>query len=114
MRETQRGRRKHLLLTKAIEKTLPKIRSTENVEDPIVRVKFFSPYGNWTWYATEGERREDGDMEFFGLVKGHESELGYFTLSELERSQVNLMGFNVPAIERDCWFTPAPLSTFKN
>ncbi len=111
MRETQRGRRRHLLLTKEIEKTLPKLRSTENVEDPIVRVKFFSPYSNWTWYATEGERREDGDMEFFGLVKGFETELGYFTLAELEKAKV--FG-NVPAVERDCYFNPAPLSKFKN
>jgi hypothetical protein len=114
MRETQRGRRRHLLLTKEIEKTLPKLRSTEKVEDPIVRVKFFSPYSDWTWYATEGERREDGDMEFFGLVKGFETELGYFTLAELEKAKVSLFGTEVPAVERDCWFDPAPLSKFKN
>ena len=78
--------RKHKLLTKVIERKLPKLYSTEDVatEDKRVVVKFFDPYGNWTWYAVEGERTEDGDVRFFGLVDGHYKEWGYFLLSEVE------------------------------
>ena len=58
--------------------------STENDNITPIIVKFFCPWSNWTWYAIEGEQREDGDWEFFGLVEGHEKELGSFCLSELE------------------------------
>lgn len=73
------------LMTKEIERKLPALYSTENIktDDKKVVVKFFTPWSNWTWYAVEGEKREDGDYLFFGLVDGHEKELGYFTLSDL-------------------------------
>ena len=58
--------------------------SQEKVENPLVIVKFFCPWNQWTWYATEAEIQEDGDIMFFGLVRGHEVELGYFTLAELQ------------------------------
>jgi hypothetical protein len=47
-------------------------------------VKFFTPWGSWTWYATEYDP-ETG--VFFGLVVSEmcpEGELGYFARSELE------------------------------
>ena len=68
------------LLTKAIEKKLPRPYSTENESDPMAVVKFFTPDSSWTWYATEF----DGSDTFFGLVDGHEKELGYFSKSELD------------------------------
>lgn len=58
--------------------------SQEKTADPLIIVKFFCPWNQWTWYATEAETQEDGDIMFFGLVRGHEVELGYFMLSELE------------------------------
>lgn len=93
------------LLTKAIIKSLPPLYSQENNPDPVVRVKFFDPTGSWTWYATEF----DGVDTFFGLVDGHEKELGYFSLSELQavRGQFGL------GVERDLHFRPQPLSVFK-
>lgn len=45
---------------------------------------------------------------FFGLVIGHEPELGYFSVDELEQVRGRL---GLP-IERDLHFTPAPLSYF--
>jgi hypothetical protein len=42
------------LLTNAIRKKLPALYSQEQVEDPAVWVKFFTPDASWTWYATEG------------------------------------------------------------
>jgi len=109
---TKLGNRKHLLLTKELEKKLPPLYANENVKDPLVIVKFFSPYSNWTWYATEGERTEDGDFRFFGLVDGFEKELGYFSLRELEDVTISFGGVKVPGVERDLWFDPEPLSNF--
>jgi len=69
------------LLTKAIEKAFPAWASTDGQgDDAKVIVKFFTPDSNWTWYATEF----DGEDTFFGLVIGHETELGYFSLRELQ------------------------------
>jgi len=90
------------LLTKANREALPALYSQENVEDPIVRVKFFTPDSNWTWYATEF----DGEDLFFGLVDGFEKELGYFSLAELSTTRGPL---GLP-IERDRYFKPCPLS----
>ena len=66
---------------------------------PIV-VKFFCPWNQWTWFATEGER-EGADWRFFGMVHGHEKELGYFLLSELAA----VRGPGGLRIERDMYFT---------
>jgi len=89
------------LLTKEIEKKLPKLYSQEKVSNPKIVVKFFHPLSSYTWYVVEGERQEDrdGDMLFFGLVDGHEKELGYFTLEQLKEVKVRGLG-----IERDKWF----------
>jgi hypothetical protein len=93
------------LLTQAIKKALPPLYSQENVKDPVAQVKFFTPWTNWTWYATEF----DGEDTFFGKVIGHETELGYFSLSELE-SVTGSFGLK---IERDLHFTPKPISECK-
>jgi len=85
------------LLPQEIRQALPLLRSTEalGMDAPII-AKFFTPTSNWTWYATEF----DGDDLFFGLVDGHEKEIGYFSLSELEavRGPLGL------GIERDLYF----------
>jgi hypothetical protein len=93
------------LLTKEIRDTLPPLRAQENVDDPIVHVKFFTPDAGWTWFVTEGSSEGD-DFMFFGYVIGLEEELGYFSLSELQAARGPL-GL---AIERDLYFTPGPLS----
>jgi hypothetical protein len=92
----------NMLLTKAIEKQLAKasLYSTEKETVKKIIVKFFTPDSSWTWYAVEGEKQEDGDWLFFGLVDGHEMEWGYFTLSELKEARGNL-GLH---IERDRYF----------
>jgi len=95
------------LITKEIEKRLQAhpIKSTETKkEDDIqVLVKFFTPWSSWTWFVTEAEWLEDQKTwEFFGLVVGHEVELGYFWLSELE----GVTGPFGLKIERDMHFDP--------
>ena len=90
------------LITKEVMDRLPKLYSQDGKkpEDVKVIVKFFQPWGKWTWYATEGDVQEDGDIEFFGLVDGHEKELGYFHLNEL-KSFKGPLGLG---IERDMHF----------
>ena len=50
--------------------------------------------------------KEKVDFIFFGLVAGHEVELGYFALSELEEARGPL---GLP-IERDLHFEPTALT----
>src|SRR2546422_7739941 len=83
--------------------TLPPLYSQENVSNPIVHLKFFTPDSNWTWYVTEGSP-EDEDFIFFGYVVGLEKEWGYFALSELIAARGPL---GLP-IERDLYFQPGP------
>ncbi len=94
-----------MLLTQEIRKSLPPLYSQEDVPDPLARVKFFTPWTNWTWYATEF----DGEDTFFGLVDGHEVELGYFSLAEF----ATVKGPGGLGIERDKWFKPTPLSEIR-
>lgn len=90
------------LIPDDLRAALPGLYSTEHDADPLVRMKLFTPWSNWTWYVTEF----NGDDVLFGLVDGHEVELGYFTLSELEA----LEGPGGLRVERDLHFTPRPLS----
>jgi hypothetical protein len=94
------------LLPDDIRNQLPPLYSTEDTPDPTAWVKFFTPDADWTWYATEF----DGEDTFFGLIQGHEEELGYFSLSELEslRSPLGIK------IERDIHFHPTPLSVLRS
>ena len=70
--------------------------------EAIVHAKFFTPWSDWTWYATEYDPVE---RIFFGFVVGFESELGYFSLDEMEaiRGPLGL------EIERDLHWPPRPL-----
>jgi hypothetical protein len=96
------------LLTKENIKSLPALYTQERNPDPMVVLKFFTPWSNWTWYVLEGKKTDEGDFLFFGLVSGHEKELGYFILSELQ----SVKGPFGLKIERDMYFTPQPLSKF--
>ena len=69
--------------------------------DALARVKFFTPDSSWSWFASEF----DGEDLFFGLVVGHENELGNFSLSELQSVRGPL---GLP-IERDFYFEPTTL-----
>ena len=94
------------LLPPDIAKQLPKLYEQEKLgEDAIAHVKFFDPHSQWTWYATEF----DGEDTFFGLVIGFETELGYFSLKELQACK-NRLGLG---IERDLYFTPTSLKEIR-
>lgn len=98
--------RGHKLMTKELIEKMPALYSQEEKGlDAVAQVKFFSPYSNWTWYATEF----DGEDIFFGYVEGFENELGTFSLSELDKVTTKMFGMEMPAVERDLHWTPRPL-----
>ena len=93
----------HDLMPAELADEIPALYATQNDDDPIARVKFFTPDSNWTWYVAELDPRE---RLCFGLVDGHEREFGYFSLDELEEVRGPL-GLK---IERDLYWRPTPLS----
>jgi len=101
------GARGHMLMPSAVKSKIPRMRAQEDVDDPVVYAKFFSPYSGAVWLITEF----DGNDEMFGwadLGFGM-GELGYISLRELENS--NKQG--LPLVERDTSFRPMPLSKAK-
>ncbi len=102
------------MITKAIEKRLPKLYTTEGTPTSEKRFvfKFFTPWSDWTWYVLEGEyltrdvTGDEDDWRFFGYVEGFEKEWGYFHLSQLT-SVKGPMGLK---IERDYHFNDVPVS----
>lgn len=91
------------LLPDEIAASIPRLYATEKEEDPLVRVKFFTPDSSWTWFVTEYDPEQ---RLCFGLVIGFQTELGYFSLEEME----TVRGPNGLPIERDLHFKPCPLS----
>ena len=99
------GVRKHQLMPNNIARKIPKLYSQEDVEDPTVWVKFFSPYGRGVWYVTEF----DGRDRMFGWADVGHGELGYMSLKELQSANRN----GLPLVERDLSWKPLPLSKAK-
>ena len=96
-----------ILLPSEIAATIPKLYEQEaKGEDVTVHVKFFDPCSQWSWYVTEF----DGVDSFFGLVVGHDTEFGYFSLAELQQYQGPLK----IGIERDLFFKPCSLKIIKD
>ena len=95
-----------ILLTKAIEKKLPKLYSQENNPDPIVQVKFFCPWNHLTWYGVEYDPKEE---LFFGFIQGDYGEWSYFSLVDMKEI-TGPMGLK---IERDLYFKPCKFKNLK-
>jgi len=99
------------LLTQEIRRKLPPLYAQDGKGGKaIAYVKYFTPSSNWTWHVTEGEpvldeSGQEVDFRFFDLVDGHDRELGYFMLSELEEVR-GPMGL---PIERDLYWQPKTL-----
>ncbi len=68
-------------------------------DDPIIWLKFFHPLSSSSWYLTEYDPDE---RLAFGLVVGFETELGYFSIEELENLEVRGL-----KVEREIWTRPA-------
>lgn len=95
------------LLTKALEAQLPPIFAQDGKgDDAIVYAKFFHCLSGKYWYATEYDAE---NREFFGWVySGQFSELGYFSLTEMEQTRIK----GIPT-ERDLYFKPCTLREIK-
>lgn len=92
------------LLTKEILNKVPKLYAQDGKGmEAVAYAKFFDPCSAWTWYMTEYDPEEG---RAFGLVVGQESELGYFSVVELQ----NYRGRLGLGIERDRSFSPTKLS----
>jgi hypothetical protein len=91
----------NLLDDESREKLPPLYSGEEKGLDALAQVKFFTPDSSWSWFISE----YDGDDIMFGLVVGHEIELGYVSLAEL-KSVKGPMGL---PIERDLYFEPKTL-----
>lgn len=98
------GIRKHKLMTKEMEKRFKEL-GEQDVPNPVVVAKFFHPFSNWYWFATAYDPET---RCFFGYVMGHEDELGYFSLDELEETLIK----GLP-IERDLYFSETTLDKIK-
>ena len=95
--------RAHTFMPPEIAAQMPAFYSQEEQgENAIARVKLFTPWTNWTWYASGYDPVQ---RLCFGVVVGHEREYGYFTLTELEE----IRGPGGLQIERDLHWTPKPL-----
>jgi hypothetical protein len=104
------------LLDEESRARLPALYSNEQLGlEALAQVKFFTPDGGWTWYASEGSLVDENgyidtdkpkvDFLCFGLVIGHEIELGYFSMTELASVRG---GLGLP-IERDEHYQPKML-----
>jgi len=98
-----------MLITKELEKMIPKMYSSEDtkLEDKIVYAKFFTPDSNWTWYIIEYSQEDEDTC--YGYVQGLEDELGYFSLSEISL----IRGYLGLPVERDLFFQPTLLSKIR-
>jgi len=106
------------MITKELMGVIPMYGTTSKLkpEDVKVQVKYFCPWNQWTWYATEGyavmpdgtelplskveDLNEVADVIFFGYVRGDFDELGSFSLNELKSVKGPMAMF----IERDLHF----------
>ena len=93
----------HVLMPQTLTADVPALYATEHENDALARIKYFTPGSSLTWYVVEYNPEE---RLCFGLVIGHERELGYFSLNELEtvRGPLGLK------IERDLHFEAMPVS----
>jgi len=92
------------LLTKALLRRFEALgRQDVPADQAIVPTKFFCPWSSWTWYPIS----YDPDTQvFFGYVEGFESELGTFSLEELEA----IRGPGGLTIERDLYWPETMLN----
>ena len=91
------------LVSEEIARKLPPLYSQEvQGENALAVLKLFTPWTNWTWYASEYDPEQ---RLCFGVVVGLEREYGYFSIEELEK----IKGPGGLTIERDLYWKPKPL-----
>ncbi|MGB3751448.1 MAG: DUF2958 domain-containing protein [Arcobacteraceae bacterium] len=93
------------LISQEIKQQIPKLYETEEHTDPIAYVKLF--IDGWTWYIIE--LSIDDDICFGYVESSFGSELGYFSLKEIQEVKGSL-GLGV---QRDLHFKPTSLYKIK-
>jgi hypothetical protein len=86
---------------------IPDLYETERSLNPICQIKLFTPDSNFTWYIIEISKGDKSTC--YGYVKGFESELGYFSLKEIE----SIKGALGLGVERDLSFKPTALAIIR-
>lgn len=77
-------------------------------KDPTVHIKLFTAMGSWTWLLMEYDREAKIAFGYaYDAMHPYSAELGGVSIGELE-ALVGPLG--LPAVERDLWFEPMPLS----
>ena len=84
-------------MTKAIQEQAEKQYDEGSDMEQKVVAKYFDPMGSWKWFLMN---KKKDDSYCWGIVKGHEVEMGSFSLDELKSMQ--------PRIQRDLYFEPTP------
>ena len=96
------------LLTKELLKKLPNIGDNEkNNKEHIAHVKLFGG-SCFSWFISE---YDPITKMCFGWVEGLENELGFFSLTELEKIKFPPFGLS---IERDICFDSTPIKELMN
>lgn len=99
---------RQVLIPKSLN--VPPLYSQEDVVDPVVVCKLFTPMSSWTWLLTEYDPAENMAFGFcYDSTYPDGAELGYVSITELE----SLKKGGIPAVERDLYFKPKPLSGAK-
>ena len=83
---------------------IPDLYETERNINPTCHIKLFTPDSIFTWYIIEVSKEDKHTC--YGYVKGFESELGYFSLKEIESIRGN---FGL-VVEMDISFKPSALA----
>ena len=83
------------LMTKEIQKKAEKQYDLGSDMEQMVVAKYFDAMGDWKWFLMNMDK--DGDY-CWGIVKGHEVEMGSFSMEELKSMQ--------PRLQRDLYFEP--------
>lgn len=91
------------LITDDLNALPPLFAQDKKGNNAVAFARFHSRVNGWTWYATEYDPETH---ECFGLVKGFETELGYFSLQEMQ--DLN-MERQLPYVTRTRNFQPITL-----
>lgn len=97
------------LLNDELLKQFREVGSQEEIDDPMILTKFFSPTGTASWFAYEYDEENRLFYCWVSIFRDWNDELGPVSLDELQeyRGKLGL------GIERDLFFKPKRLSEVK-
>ena len=86
-------------MTKEIKEKAQKQFDDGSDMEQMVVAKYIDAMGGWKWFLMNMDKDED---YCWGIVKGHEVEMGSFSIKELQSMS--------PRIQRDLYFEPVKAS----